>query len=166
MTLQANNCIGCELYYYGLNSLYTAEANSEEVEVYKIPTDKLMKILKDKNNKALYFYEKYSQERLKLFFDRLLKLNNMLLLNMKKAKMRHFGNLYNFERIEPKKQTNRNYKKLNKIINKFNQIDTFKLINSYSLNSFNNVNDNNIKNSTLEKDNEKGNDINNNINFF
>ena len=166
MTLQANNCIGCELYYYGLNSLYTVEANSEEVEVYKIPTDKLMKILKDKNHKALYYYEKYSQECLKLFFDRLLKLNNMLLVNMKKTKIRHFGNLYNFERIEPKKKTNRNNKKLNNIINKFNSIDTFKLINSNSLNYFNIVNDNNIKNSTLEKDNKKSNDINNNINFF
>jgi hypothetical protein len=85
---------------------------------------------------------------------------------MKKTKIRHFGNLYNFERIEPKKKTNRNNKKLNNIINKFNSIDTFKLINSNSLNYFNIVNDNNIKNSTLEKDNKKSNDINNNINFF
>ena len=171
MTLQANNCIGCELYYYGLNSLYTAEANSEEVEVYKIPTDKLMKILKDKNHKALYYYEKYSQERLKLFFERLLKLNNMLLVNMKKTKIRHFGNLYNFERIEPKKQSNRNYKRLNNIINKFSSVDTYTLFNSKSL-----INVSGAKNSTLEKgkdkendkNNGKNNDINNknNINFF
>jgi len=166
MTLQANNCIGCELYYYGLNSLYTAEANSEEVEVYKIPIDKLMKILKDKNNKALFYFEKYSEERLKLFFERLIKLNNMLLLNMKKTKIRKFGNLYNFERIEPKKKNSRNNKKLNNIINKFNSIDTFRLFNSNSLNSFNNINDNNIKNSILEKDNEKNDNNNKNPNFF
>lgn len=174
MTLQANNCIGCELYYYGLNSLYTAEANSDEVEVYKIPTDKLMKILKDKNHKAFYYYEKYSEECLKLFFDRLLKLNDMLLVNMKKTKIRHFGNLYNFERIESKEETNKNFKKLSNTINRFCSIDAFKLFNSNSLNSFNNVNVNSNddnKNLTIEKDNDKRNEINNdinnkNLNFF
>lgn len=86
---------------------------------------------------------------------------------MKKTKIRHFGNLYNFERIEPKKQSNRNYKRLNNIINKFSSFDTYTLFNSNSL-----INVSGAKNSILEKgkdkDNDKNNDTNNknNINFF
>jgi len=48
MTLQSNNCIGSCCMHYGFNFLYTAEVNSEIVELYKIPVDKLMRILNNK----------------------------------------------------------------------------------------------------------------------
>ena len=159
MTLQANNSLGNEFYYYGLNFLYTAQANSEIVEVYKISTDKLMKILNDKNHKAFYHYRKYCEENIKILFDRLLKLNNMLLINIKKVKNRHFENIFNPQNLEQKISTNKNYKKLNNIVDKFNSIDTIRLLKSKSLYNFNN-NDNDIKSSSFGKD-----ELNNNINI-
>ena len=108
MTLQENNCLGSESYYYGLNYLYTAEANSEVVEIYQLSIDKLMKILKDKNHRSSYHYERYCEKNLKLFFDRLLKLNNMLLFNMKKNKTRKYGKLGTPEVFEFQQKINKN----------------------------------------------------------
>ena len=100
MTLQEKNCIGSECYYYGLNYLYTAEANSDEVEVYRLSSDKLMKILKDKSHRSYHYYQEYCEQNLKIFFDRLVKLNDMSLFNMKKNKQRHLGDIYNFENFQ------------------------------------------------------------------
>jgi len=95
MTLQSNNCFGSECIYYGFNYLYTAEVNSEVVEIYKIPIDKIMRILNDKTSKVFYYYGKHSEQTLKLFFNRLTRLNNMLLENLNKSKIRQYGDIFN-----------------------------------------------------------------------
>ena len=51
MSLHEKNCIGSVCYYYGLNYLYTAEATSDKVELYKISSDNLIKMLRDKKSK-------------------------------------------------------------------------------------------------------------------
>ena len=95
MTLQHNNSIGSECLYYGFNFLYTAEVNSEVVEIYQIPLDKIMRILNDKTSKVFYYYGKYSAQSLKLLFNRLTKLNNMLLGSLNKSKIRQYGDIFN-----------------------------------------------------------------------
>ena len=95
MTLQSNNCIGSACAYYGFNYLYTAEVNSEVVELYKISIDKIMRIVNDKTSKVYYYYIKHSEDFLKLFFNRLTRLNNMLLANLNKSKIRQYGDIFN-----------------------------------------------------------------------
>ena len=154
MTLQEKNCIGSECYYYGLNYLYTAEANSDEVEVYRLSSDKLMKILKDKSHRSYHYYQEYCEQNLKIFFDRLVKLNDMSLFNMKKNKQRHLGDIYNFENFQLfEEKKNKNDKKLNFIV------DKFKLFSSKIIANINNVN--NIDNINFYSKNE--NDKNNNV---
>jgi len=79
MSYQEKQCIGFECFYFGFNSLYTAVASSEKVEVYKISIDKLVKILTIKNKKALYDFSKQAEKALKVLLDRIIKINNMLL---------------------------------------------------------------------------------------
>ena len=79
MSYQEKQCIGFECFYFGFNSLYTALASSEKVEVYKISIDKLVKILTIKNKKALYDFSKQAEKALKVLLDRIIKINNMLL---------------------------------------------------------------------------------------
>ena len=95
MTLQSNNCIGSTCLHYGFNYLYTAEVNSEIVELYKIPVDKIMRILDDKTSKVFYYYGEYSENSLKLFFNRLTRVNNMLLTDLNKKKVRQHGDIFN-----------------------------------------------------------------------
>ena len=156
MTLQEKNCIGSELYYYGLNYLYTAEANSDVVEVYRITIEKLIKILKDKNHRSSYYYGKYCEQSLKILFDRILKVNNMLLYNMKKNKVRQFGNIYNFDISDLKEKVIKNEKKLNNTVDKLKYSSVFKLIDSKTF-----CNINSADKSSAEKDNDKNNDNNN-----
>ena len=152
MSLQEKNCIGSECYFYGLNYLYTAMANSEVVELYKISTEKLMKILRDKNHRTFYYYRKYCEQNLRILFDRLIKLNDMQLINMKKNKVRHFGEIYNFDIEKLEEKINKNDKKLNNIVDKFKQY-----------NSKNYYNNNELNKSFTEKDiDNKNNDINDN----
>ena len=166
MTLQEKNSIGNECYYYGLNYLYTAEANSDDVELYKISTDKLMKILRDKNHRSFYFFKKYCEQNLRILFDRLIKLNDISLINMKKNKVRQFGDIYNFDIDKYEEKINKNDKKINNIV------DKLKLFTSKIL-----YNNNDINNSFTEKELDKFNDINDindtkksnissNLNFF
>jgi hypothetical protein len=48
----------------------------------------------------LFFFKKYCDECLKILFNRIIKLNDMSLLNMKNTKIRKYGDIYNFENIE------------------------------------------------------------------
>ena len=158
MNLEEKNCIGSGSYYYGFNYLYTAEANSDVVEVYRISADKLMKMLKDKNHRAFYYYKKYCEHSLKMFFERLIKLNDITLINMKKNKIRQFGDIYNFEIENFEEKMNKNEKKLNNIV------DKLKFFNPNIIHY-----DNADSNSFVEKDdneneNDKHNIINNNEN--
>ena len=79
MIYQKNQCIGHECFYYGLNYLYTATAKSEVVEIYKIGVDKLMKIIKDKNNIVFNEFAKKSWESLLFYFKILINTNTNLL---------------------------------------------------------------------------------------
>ena len=95
MTLQSNNCIGSECMYYGFKYLYSAEVISEKVELYKISIDKIMRIINYKTSPVFYYYCQYSEQNLKLFFNRLTRINNMLLANLNKSKIRQFGDIFN-----------------------------------------------------------------------
>ena len=155
MTLHEKNSLGSECYYYGLNYLYTAEANSEVVELYKIPIDKLLKIINDKNHRTFYYFKNHCDESLKILFNRLIKLNDMSLLSMKNNKIRKFGDIYNFENVANfEEKVNKNEKKLNNIVDKLN------LYNSKIF--YNNSEEENKSN--IENENEKEIDNKNNIN--
>ena len=100
MTLQSNSCIGSECYYYGFKYLYTAEVISEKVEIYKISIDKIIRILNDKSSPVFYHYGHYSEQNLKLFLYRLTRVNNMLLTNLNKTKIRKFGDIFNLNVLD------------------------------------------------------------------
>ena len=78
MIYQENQCIGHECFYYGFNYLYTAIAKSDVVELYKIRVDKLMKIIKDKNNIVFNDFAKKSWDTLLLLFKLMINLNSNL----------------------------------------------------------------------------------------
>ena len=163
MTLQEKNSIGSECFFYGLNYLYTAEANCDGVELYRISVDKLIKILNDKNHRTFFYFKQYCDECLKILFNRLIKLNDMSLLSIRNSKIRKYGDIYNFESITTlEEKTNKNDKKLH------NRVDKIKLIRSKSFcNNCEEVNKSNIE-KEKDKDNDKNNDNNNNVNsnFF
>ena len=119
MTLQSNNCIGSDCVYYGFNYLYTAEVNSEVVELYKISIDKLMRILNNKNSQVFNCFGQYSKQSLKLFFNRLTKLNHMLLVNLNKSKVRQYGNIFNLNIGHYMENINKNEIKFANKIDKF-----------------------------------------------
>jgi CRP-like cAMP-binding protein len=81
MNFNQKQCIGFECFYFGFNSLYTAKAISEKVEVYRISIERLYKILSIKNKKALYDFAMQAEKALKILLDRLMIVNNMLILN-------------------------------------------------------------------------------------
>jgi hypothetical protein len=125
-----------------------------------------MKILKDKNHRASYYYEQYCEQNVKIFFNRLLKLNNMLLFNLKRNKIRRYGNIYNFEIVDLQQKIIKNEKKLNNIIDNIREKNTIMQNEAMLLN-------NNIfyDKSSSEKDIDKENDNNiikknTNPNFF
>ena len=78
MNFQSKQCIGYECFYFGFNSLYTAIAFSEKVEVYRLSTENLYKILSLKNKKALYEFAIQAEKALKILLDQLIIVNNML----------------------------------------------------------------------------------------
>ena len=79
MNISEKQCIGFECFYFGFNSLYTAKAISEKVEVYRISIDLLYKILTNRNKKALYDFALQAEKALKILLDRLITVNNMLI---------------------------------------------------------------------------------------
>ena len=84
MTYQEKQCIGFECFFFGFNSLYTAKAISDKVEVYKISIEKLVKILSNKNKRALYDYSRQAEKSIKILLSRIIKMNNMLLVKYTK----------------------------------------------------------------------------------
>ena len=52
ITYQKNQCIGFESFYYGVNYLYSAIANSDDVEVFRLSVKNLMEIFEHKNEKS------------------------------------------------------------------------------------------------------------------
>lgn len=84
MNFIEKQCIGYECFYFGFNSLYTAIALSEKVEVYRLSIDRLYRILSVKNKKALYEFASQAEKALKILLDRLIIVNNMLIVNYTK----------------------------------------------------------------------------------
>ena len=80
MNVEEKQCIGFECFYFGFNSLYTAKVISEKVEIYRISIEKLYKILSKKNKKALYEFAFQAEKALKIILDRLVTVNNMLII--------------------------------------------------------------------------------------
>ena len=147
MTLQSNNCIGSGCLFYGFNYLYTAEVNSKTVELYKIPTDKILRILNDKTSKVFYYYEKHSQQSLKLFFNRLTRLNNMLLDNLNKSKIRQYGDIFNLNVGNFKESI---YKKDIKFTNKIDKL-SFETLQQNGKN----ISRNKLNKQVIDKDSDK-----------
>ena len=110
MIYQENQCIGHECFYYGFNYLYTAIAKSDVVELYKIRVDKLMKIIKDKNNIVFNDFAKKSWDTLLLLFKLMINLNSNLV------------KFYNNNKISKQKKNKDN----KVIINDNNNIDEIK----------------------------------------
>ena len=81
MNFTEKQCIGFECFYFGFNSLYSAIAFSEKVELYRISIDKLYKILGLKNKKALYEFAIMAEKTLKILLERLIAVNNILIVN-------------------------------------------------------------------------------------
>ena len=80
MNIEEKQCIGFECFYFGFNNLYKAVAFSEKVELYRLSMDNLLKILTIKNKKALYDFAILAEKALKILLDRLIVVNNMLIL--------------------------------------------------------------------------------------
>ena len=133
-TLQSNSCIGSECAYYGFRYLYTARVMTEKVEIYKISIDKIMRILNDKSSPVFLHYGQYSEQNLKLFLNTLTRINNMLVTNLNKSKIRQYGDIFNLN-IENFKETN--HKKDIKFINK-KDIISFDTLNKNEQSSKNN----------------------------
>ena len=80
MNIEEMQCIGFECFYFGFNNLYKAVAFSEKVELYRLSIDNLLKILTIKNRQALYDFAILAEKALKILLDRLIVVNNMLIL--------------------------------------------------------------------------------------
>ena len=89
MTFEENKCIGSECFFFGLNNLFTVTTTSNINQIYRISSENLMKIFKDKNKKAYSDFYKHSEQTLRLFLERLIKMNNMLFnyIDIKKDKV-------------------------------------------------------------------------------
>ena len=74
-----NDCLGIESVQFGFNYLYNAVVQSEKVKLYRIKIEKLMKIFKDKNEESSIDFREKSLEKLKMLYNRLININNMLI---------------------------------------------------------------------------------------
>ena len=136
MSYQEKQCIAFECFYFGFNSLYTAIAVSEKVEVYKISIDKLIKILNVKNKKALYDFGRLSEKTIKILLERIIKINNMLLLNYSvqtRHKVHEIG--YLMEKAINLNQKENEEKRSKKINSKFTEQKKIDQINNIKENS-------------------------------
>ena len=140
MIYQENQCIGHECFFYGFNYLYTAVAKSGIVEVYKIGVDKLMKIIKDKNNIVYNEFIRKSWESLLLFYKLIINLNTNLLRYYHKNKTKE-----NDKNKEDKENDNKDIFIINDK-NKMNNSTTFnsEIIKSNLINMENKIETNNF----------------------
>ena len=161
MNYQEKQCIGFECFYFGFNSLYTAIAASEKVEVYKITIEKLIKILTVKNKKALNEFSRQSEKAIKILLNRIIKINNSLLLNysLQSKEIVHKINLI-FEKAINLIQAQNNQIRGNNTLNlKRKEHKKFDLLinnkenndNQFSKRKSNSVENNNYNNDELNK---------------
>ena len=74
-----NDSLGIESVQYGLNYLYNAIVYSKKAKLYRINIEELLKIFKDKNEEASYYFREKAQEKLNMLYNRLININNMLI---------------------------------------------------------------------------------------
>ena len=86
MIYQENQCLGFESYYYGLKYLYTAFAESDKVEIYKISITQLAKIFNNNNDRCYLDLSKQAENTLFFLMRRLIKINNFLMNFCEKRK--------------------------------------------------------------------------------
>ena len=79
ITYQANEALGYECFYYGINYLYTAIAESKEVTIYRLKIKHLLEILNDKGQMNYKYLTKKSQGKMKLLLERFTLINNDLM---------------------------------------------------------------------------------------
>ena len=79
ITYQANEALGYECFYYGINYLYTAIAESKEVTIYRLKIKHLLEILNDKGQISYKYLIKKAQSKMKLFLERFTMINNDLM---------------------------------------------------------------------------------------
>ena len=139
MIYKENQCIGHECFFYGFNYLYTAVAKSDQVELYKIGVDKLMKIIKDRNKEVYIKFVKKSFESLSLLFKLIININSNLAnsYNNNKAEEDIFKKLENEEDSLSKDDFNDKSKNFN--LENSNRNKNSELYNSSSINLKRNV---------------------------
>ena len=140
ITYQKNQALGYECFYFGINYLYTAIAESKEVKLYRIKIKHLIEILKEKGQIGYKHLIKKAENTMKLLLERFTLINNDLM----KFYDRKFLDKKNLNQIKSKK--NKERKEIRKLKNKFENFgillsdqDENKKENNF--NSKNNIND-------------------------
>ena len=113
ITYQKNQALGYECFYFGINYLYTAIAESKEVKLYRIKIKHLIEILKDKGQIGYKHLIKKAENTMKMFLERFTLINNDLM----KFYDRKFLEKKNLNQIKAKK--NKERKEIRKLKNKF-----------------------------------------------
>ena len=113
ITYQKNQALGYECFYFGINYLYTAIAESKEVKLYRIKIKHLIEILKEKGQIGYKHLIKKAENTMKLLLERFTLINNDLM----KFYDRKFLDKKNLNQIKAKK--NKERKEIRKLKNKF-----------------------------------------------
>ena len=113
ITYQKNQALGYECFYFGINYLYTAIAESKEVKLYRIKIKHLIEILKEKGQIGYKHLIKKAENTMKLLLERFTLINNDLM----KFYDRKFLDKKNLNQIKDKK--NKERKEIRKLKNKF-----------------------------------------------
>ena len=109
ITYQMNQALGYECFYFGINYLYTAIAESKEVKVYRLKIKHLIEILKDKGSGGSKHLKKKAENQMRSFLNRFILINNDLM----KFYDRKLLYKKNYIQLNPKvKKENREKRKL------------------------------------------------------
>ena len=146
ITYQANEALGYECFYYGINYLYTAIAESKEVTIYRLKIKHLLEILNDKGQISYKYLIKKAQGKMKLFLERFTMINNDLMKFYDKKLISKKKNIEikSANKIREKKDI----RKLKNIHENFNII-----LSEQSVNNFTNDNNNSNIDSLTERKN-------------
>ena len=111
ITYSTNQALGYECFYYGINYLYTAIAESREVNLYRIKIKPLLEILKDKGDASHKQLVKKSKNKMKLLLERFTLINNDIMKFYDKKL------IYRKNKIVLKSKTNKGNKEIRKVKN-------------------------------------------------
>ena len=145
ITYQKNQALGYECFYFGINYLYTAIAESKEVKLYRIKIKHLIEILKEKGQIGYKHLIKKAENTMKLLLERFTLINNDLM----KFYDRKFLDKKNLNQIKDKK--NKERKEIRKLKNKFENFGIL-LSDQDENKKENNINSKNNNNDSSEMD--------------